>query len=83
MVWGLFVAFLIVAIIVGLMYRSLKMIIIALIPNMLPLVMIAAVMGYFGIDLKVSTSIIFTIAFGIAVDDHTLRLYGLETHSAC
>ncbi len=69
MVWGLFVAFLIVAIIVGLMYRSLKMIIIALIPNMLPLVMIAAVMGYFGIDLKVSTSIIFTIAFGIAVDD--------------
>ena len=31
--------------------------------------MIAGLMGYTGIDLKVSTSIIFTIAFGIAVDD--------------
>lgn len=69
MMWGLFIAFLIVAIIVGLMYRDLKMVIIALIPNMLPLMMIAAVMGFFDIDLKVSTSIIFTIAFGIAVDD--------------
>ena len=45
------------------------MVIIALIPNMLPLMMIGAVMGFTGIDLKVSTSIIFTIAFGIAVDD--------------
>ncbi|NNC83643.1 MAG: MMPL family transporter [Flavobacteriales bacterium] len=69
MVWGLFVAFLIVALIVGIMYRSLKMVLIALIPNMLPLLMIAAIMGFTGIDLKVSTSIIFTIAFGIAVDD--------------
>lgn len=66
---GLVLAFLIVGLIVGLMYRSLKMIIIALIPNMLPLVMVAAVMGFAGINLKVSTSIIFTIAFGIAVDD--------------
>ncbi|NND93905.1 MAG: MMPL family transporter [Flavobacteriales bacterium] len=69
MVWGLFVAFLIVALIVGLMYKSIKMVLIALIPNMLPLMMIAAIMGFTGIDLKVSTSIIFTIAFGIAVDD--------------
>lgn len=69
MIWGLIIAFLIVALIVGLLYRSWKMVIIALIPNMLPLMMIGAVMGFTGIDLKVSTSIIFTIAFGIAVDD--------------
>ncbi len=69
MIWGLVIAFLIVSLIVGLLYRSLKMVIIALIPNMLPLMMIGAVMGFTGIDLKVSTSIIFTIAFGIAVDD--------------
>ena len=69
MIWGLIIAFLIVALIVGLLYRSWKMVIIALIPNMLPLMMIGAVMGFSGIDLKVSTSIIFTIAFGIAVDD--------------
>jgi predicted RND superfamily exporter protein len=69
MLWGLVIAFFIVALIVGLLYRSWKMVIIALIPNMLPLMMIGAVMGFTGIDLKVSTSIIFTIAFGIAVDD--------------
>ncbi len=69
MIWGLVFAFLIVALIVGLLYRSWKMVIIALIPNILPLMMIGAVMGFSGIDLKVSTSIIFTIAFGIAVDD--------------
>jgi predicted RND superfamily exporter protein len=69
MVTGLLIAFLIVALIVGLMYRDIKMVIISLIPNMLPLFMIAAIMGFTGIYLKVSTSIIFTIAFGIAVDD--------------
>ena len=45
------------------------MVVISFIPNMLPLLMIAGIMGLSGIDLKVSTSIIFTIAFGIAVDD--------------
>ena len=45
------------------------MLLIALVPNLLPLILIAGVMGALDIDLKVSTSIIFTIAFGIAVDD--------------
>lgn len=69
MTGGLLIAFIVVALIVGLMFKSLRMIVICLIPNFLPLLMIAAIMGYSGIDLKVSTSIIFTIAFGIAVDD--------------
>ncbi|MDQ3190520.1 MAG: MMPL family transporter, partial [Bacteroidota bacterium] len=69
MLQGLLIAFLIIAFIVGIMFRSFKMIIIALIPNFFPLLMIGGVMGFAGIDLKVSTSIIFTIAFGIAVDD--------------
>ena len=42
---------------------------------MLPLVIIAGFMGYFGIELKTSTSIIYTIAFGIAVDD-TIHFLG-------
>jgi uncharacterized protein len=80
MIKGLLIAFLIVALIVGLLYRSLKMVIIALIPNILPLILIAGVMGYTGINLKVSTSIIFTIAFGIAVDDsiHFLSKFRLQ-----
>jgi predicted RND superfamily exporter protein len=66
---GLFFAIILVSLIMGLLYRSVKMVLIALVPNILPLVLLAALMGYFGIDLKVSTAIIFTISFGIAVDD--------------
>lgn len=66
---GLLLAVLIVSFLMGLLYRSLKMVLIAIVPNLLPLLMLAALLGYFGIQLKVSTAIIFTIAFGIAVDD--------------
>ena len=45
------------------------MVVITLLANMVPLLIVGGFMGLFGIDLKVSTSIIFTIAFGIAVDD--------------
>ena len=69
MTLGLSIAFLIVALIAGVMFRNVSMVVIALLPNFLPLLMIAGVMGWAGIDLKLSTSIIFTIAFGIAVDD--------------
>jgi len=69
MIFGLLIAFGVIALIMGILFRSVRIIIIALIPNMLPLLMIGALMGFTGIPLKVSTSIIFTIAFGIAVDD--------------
>ena len=66
---GLGIAFGVVALIAGLLFRSFRMILIALIPNVIPLVAVAGIMGIFGITLKLSTSIVFTIAFGIAVDD--------------
>jgi predicted RND superfamily exporter protein len=69
MLHGLGIAFLVVAVIAGLLFRSFRMILVTLIPNLIPLLMIAGMMGYFGIYMKLSTSIIFTIAFGIAVDD--------------
>lgn len=69
LVLGLIISFAIIAIIVGLMFFSWRMVIIALLPNILPIMMIGGIMGFLGIDLKVSTSMIFTIAFGIAVDD--------------
>ena len=77
---GLSIALGVIALIAGIMFKSLRMVVIALIPNILPLLGIAAVMGFSGIDLKVSTSIIFTIAFGIAVDDtiHMLSKFRLE-----
>jgi uncharacterized protein len=69
MMMGLVIAFLVIGFIMGFLYKSPDIVIIALIPNILPLLLIGGVMGFSGIDLKVSTSIIFTIAFGIAVDD--------------
>lgn len=45
------------------------MVLIALIPNILPLVMLGAILGFSGVELKVSTALVFTISFGIAVDD--------------
>lgn len=77
---GLGIAFFIVAIIVGLLFRSLRMILITLIPNLIPLLLVAAIMGFFGITLKLSTSIVFTIAFGIAVDDtlHLISKFKIE-----
>jgi len=56
------------------------MIIISLIPNLLPLIITAGVMGFSGIPLKPSTILVFSIAFGISVDDtiHFLAKYRQE-----
>lgn len=66
---GIGIAILLVGIVSGLLFRSLRMVLITLVPNMFPVIAVGAIMGYFGIDLKMSTSIIFAISFGIAVDD--------------
>ncbi len=62
------------------MFRSFKMVVISLIPNLLPLIITAGLMGYFGIPLKPSTILIFSIAFGLSVDDtiHFLAQYRQE-----
>ncbi|WP_017729922.1 efflux RND transporter permease subunit [Nafulsella turpanensis] len=80
MLQGLTIAFVVIAAIAGLLFRSLRMIIITLIPNIIPLLMVAGIMGLSGIYLKMSTSIIFTIAFGIAVDDtiHFISKFRIE-----
>ncbi|MEC8361509.1 MAG: MMPL family transporter, partial [Bacteroidota bacterium] len=69
MVGGLGLALVAVAIIAGLLFRSGAMVVLCLITNLLPLAMIAAVMVLMDVDLKVTSGIIFTVAFGIAVDD--------------
>lgn len=66
---GLLAALGIVAMIMGILFRSFRIVICAFIPNILPLLVIAGVMGYLDIGLKMSTAIIYSIAFGIAVDD--------------
>lgn len=66
---GLIGAMLLVGAIAGMLFCSWRMTLITLIPNIFPILATAAIMGYFGIPLKLSTSIIFAISFGIVVDD--------------
>ncbi len=51
------------------LFRSFKLASLSMIPNIIPLLMIAAVMGLFHIKLRPTTAMTFAIAFGIAVDD--------------
>ena len=62
------------------MFGSFRTTIIALIPNIIPLLFTAGIMGYFGISIKPSTILVFSIAFGISVDDsiHFLAKYRQE-----
>lgn len=62
------------------LFASFRMIVISLVPNIIPLLITAAIMGYFGIPLKPSTAIIFSIVFGITVDNtiHYLAKYRYE-----
>lgn len=80
MMTGLLIALGVVALLMGLLFRSITFMLLSLVPNVLPLLFIAGFMGWVGIDMKVSTSIIFGIAFGIAVDDsiHYLVKYRQE-----
>lgn len=77
---SLILAFLIIAIIMGILFKNPKMIAISLIPNLIPLIMIAGIMGYFDIALRPSTVLIFSVVFGISVDDsiHFLAKYRQE-----
>jgi predicted RND superfamily exporter protein len=67
--WGLLYALISVSILMAFLYRSLPMVLIAFVVNLLPLLMIGLVMFLSGIELKVSTMLIFAVSFGIAVDD--------------
>lgn len=66
---SLIIAFVVIGVIIGILYKSFKFVLVSLITNILPLLVIAGIMGYAGLSLKLSTTIVFTIAFGIAVDD--------------
>lgn len=62
------------------LFRSFRMVVISLVPNLLPLVITAGLMGYLGVPIKPSTILVFSIAFGISVDDtiHFLAKYRQE-----
>lgn len=72
------VAFLSISLLIGLLLRSFKMGLIAMVPNLLPVVFVVASMGLFGIPLSVATMTVASIIFGIVVDDTIHMLYGFQ-----
>jgi hypothetical protein len=80
LVLSLLFAIFLISIFMAFLFRSFKMIIISLVPNLLPLVITAGLMGYLGVPIKPSTILVFSIAFGISVDDtiHFLAKYRQE-----
>ncbi len=80
LILSLALAIFLISLFMAYMFRSFRMIIISLIPNLLPLLITAGMMGYFGVPIKPSTILVFSIAFGISVDDtiHFLAKYRQE-----
>ncbi|WP_114777667.1 efflux RND transporter permease subunit [Botryobacter ruber] len=77
---SLLLAFVLVSITIALLFKSVRVVVISLIPNMVPLIIAGGLMGLFNIPLKPSTALVFSIALGIAVDDsvHFLAKYRHE-----
>ncbi len=77
---SLFLAVIVIGGIMWALFNSFRMAAIALLPNLIPQILTAALMGFYGIPLKPSTILIFSIALGISVDNtiHFLSRYRME-----
>ncbi len=77
---SLLLAFIVIALLMAVTFHKFKMVVISLIPNLIPLLFTAGVMGYCGIPLKMSTILVFSVALGISVDNtiHYLARYRLQ-----
>lgn len=65
---SIFWAFLLIALCMLYLFKSLRILVCSLIPNLIPLIITAGIMGWVGIPLKPSTVLIFSVALGIAID---------------
>ena len=76
---GLFFGLLLIGIIMALVFKNVKIFLISLVPNILPILFSGSILGFLGIPLEASLSVVFAIVFGIAVDDtiHFLGKYKL------
>lgn len=79
LLYGLLFAVAVVSLLMGWLYRSFRVTLLALLPNLLPLLLILGLIGWVGLGLKMSTVVVFTIAFGIAVDDTIHFMSRLKT----
>jgi len=63
------IAIIMISILMAFLFSSFRMILVSMVPNVIPLVITAAIMGFSGIPIKPSTIIVFSIALGISVDN--------------
>jgi predicted RND superfamily exporter protein len=77
---SLAMAVVLISALMALLFNSFRMVLVSLVPNLVPLITTAGLMGYLGVAIKPSTLLVFSIAFGIAVDDaiHYLSKYRME-----
>lgn len=77
---SLALAVVLIMLLMALMFRSWRMVAVSLVPNLIPLLVTAGLMGWLNIAIKPSTVLVFSIAFGISVDDtvHFLAKYRQE-----
>lgn len=85
LIQSVIIAIIFISLLLALMFSSFRMIVVSMLPNIAPLLLTAAIMGYTGIPIKPSTIIVFSIALGISVDNaiqylsryrHELRITG-------
>jgi hypothetical protein len=65
---SIIMAIALIIVVIAFLFPSFRLVVITLVPNILALLITAGIMGYFGVPLKPSTVLVFSIAFGIAVD---------------
>jgi len=77
LLYGLGIAIIAVSLLMALLFRNIRMLFIALVPNLFPLLLAGAIIGFSNIELEAGVSVVFAIVFGIAVDDtiHFLSKY--------
>tara|TARA_B100000401_G_scaffold180122_1_gene121044 strand:- start:1721 stop:2488 length:768 start_codon:yes stop_codon:yes gene_type:complete len=77
---SLMIAVCVIAVLMSFLFKSWRMVIVSMVPNLIPLIITSAIMGYVGIPIKPSTILVFSIAFGISIDDtiHFLAKYRQE-----
>lgn len=80
LIMSLVLAIIVITILMAMLFTSARMILISMVPNLIPQIMTAAMMGYLAISVKPSTILIFSIALGISVDNaiHFLSRYRLH-----
>ncbi len=80
LVWSLITTFFLIGIQMWMLFGSVRIMWVSLVPNLLPLAMTAGMMGFMDIALKPATALIYQLAFGVAIDNsiHYLASYRYE-----